>query len=430
MPSPNVTGVLHMGNLLSQILQDAFKRIARHCSKCTTWIPGTNHARISLQVKVEKELITNGINFKTIEREKFLEHASAWRDKHGSVILSQLKRLRVSCDFKNQVHPLDGGDSRGALTAFVELYKRGCIYRRKRIVNWCPKTQTALSDEEFTVKPQKSKLYYIQYDIVERPGRSIEISTTCPETILGDVAVAVNPEDERYKNLIGLHCKRSLNVMGIPIIADNAVDKDFGTGALKITPAHDSLDFAVGQWHNLLIIDISNPDGTLNARASDGFIDLDRFTAREKIAEKLQVMGVLSKVEEYENNIGFSERRNVPIEPRLSEPWFLKYPKVDESKRAISEGFIKFYSKYWERSICIGWTTFEIGASATSFGGAIAFPFGIKRIPIVAIATIGMFPLMDHLTLKTGNGTKMSLIPGPLLGYGRLVFLDGLTNKK
>ncbi|MDR0742428.1 MAG: valine--tRNA ligase [Puniceicoccales bacterium] len=350
MPPPNVTGVLHMGHLLNQTLQDVFVRQARHRNKCATWVPGTDHAGISMQIKVEKELMDNAINPREIGREKFLEHARVWRDKHGGVILSQLKSFGVSCDFKNQVHTLDESYSRGVLAAFVELYKRGYIYRGKRMVNWCPKTLTALSDEEVIMKPQKSKLYYIRYEVVERPGQFIEISTTRPETIPGDVAVAVNPEDERYKNLVGLHCRRPLNEAEIPIIADDAVVRDFGTGALKITPAHDAVDLAVGQRHNLPIVDILNADGTLNALAGREFAGLDRFAAREKTAEKLQAIGALVRIEEHENNIGFSERGDVPIEPRLSEQWFLKYPKVNEAKRAVSEGFIKFYPQHWEKT--------------------------------------------------------------------------------
>lgn len=350
MPPPNVTGVLHMGHLLNQTLQDVFVRRARHCNKCATWIPGTDHAGISLQVKVEKELRKNAINPREIGREKFLEHARAWRDKHDGAILSQLKSLGISCDFKNQVHTLDRSYSRGVLTAFVELYERGYIYRGKRMVNWCPKTLTALSDEEIIMKPQRSKLYYVRYEIMERPGAFIEISTTRPETIMGDVAVAVNPGDERYKNLVGLHCRRPLNEAKIPIIADDAVVRDFGTGALKITPAHDSVDLAIGQRHNLPITDILNADGTLNILAGHEFAGLDRFAAREKAVEKLQAIGALTKTEEYENSIGFSERGDVPIEPRLSEQWFLKYPKVNEAKRAVSEGFIKFYPKHWEKT--------------------------------------------------------------------------------
>jgi valyl-tRNA synthetase len=350
MPPPNVTGVLHMGHLLNQTLQDVFTRHARHRGKCATWIPGTDHAGISMQVRVEKELAARGINFKEIGREKFLEHAREWRDRHGGIILSQLKSLGVSCDFKHSVHTLDDDYSRAALTAFVELYGRGYVYRDKRMINWCPATLTALSDEEVTMRPQRSKLYYVNYEIVERPGQFIAVATTRPETIPGDVAIAVNPGDGRYADAIGLHCRRPLSAAEIPIISDSAVDKDFGTGALKITPANDSLDFEIGQRHGLPIIDVLSPDGTLNALAGVEFCGLDRFVARERAAEKLREIGALLKVEDHENSVGFSERGNVPIEPRLSEQWFFRYPKIEEAKRAVSSGFVKFYPKRWEKT--------------------------------------------------------------------------------
>ncbi|MDR1433175.1 MAG: valine--tRNA ligase [Puniceicoccales bacterium] len=349
MPPPNVTGVLHMGHLLNQTLQDVFTRRARHCNKCVTWIPGTDHAGISMQVKVERELAKDGIYHMDIGREEFLKRACEWRDRHGGIILSQLKKLGVSCDFKNSVHTLDGDYSRGVLTAFVELYKRGYIYRGKRMINWCPATQTALSDEEVTMRPQRNKLCYVRYEIVERPGEFIEISTTRPETIMGDVAVAANPADERYENLIGLHCRRPLNAAEIPIIADEAVDSSFGTGALKITPAHACADFEIGQRHNLPIIDVLAPNGTLNANGGE-FAGLDRFVAREKTVEVLRKIGALVKIEDHESNVGVSERGNVPIEPKLSEQWFLKYPKVEEAKRAVSGGFVKFYPRRWEKT--------------------------------------------------------------------------------
>ncbi|MDR3144466.1 MAG: valine--tRNA ligase, partial [Puniceicoccales bacterium] len=350
MPPPNVTGVLHMGHLLNQTLQDVFVRRARHRNMSATWIPGTDHAGISMQVKVEKELAKGGIDAKSLGREKFLQFAGEWRDRHGGIILSQLKSLGVSCDFEHSVHTLDADYSRGVLTAFVELHRRGYIYRGKRMINWCPATLTALSDEEVTMRPQRSKLFYVKYEIVERPGQFIEISTTRPETIMGDVAVAVNPRDERHGNLVGLHCRRPLNAAEIPIIADEAVAMDFGTGALKITPAHDGVDFDIAQRHSLPFLDILNQNGTLNSAAGPEFAAMDRFVAREKTAEKLFALGALVKVEDYENSVGYSERGNVPIEPRLSEQWFLKYPKVDEAKRAVARGFIKFYPKRWEKT--------------------------------------------------------------------------------
>lgn len=350
MPPPNVTGVLHMGHLLNQTLQDVFVRRARHQNKDTTWVVGTDHAGISMQVKVEKELAKDGIDWRRIGREKFLEHAKQWRDKHGGIILSQLKKLGVSCDFKHTVHTLDDDYSRAVLTVFVELYRRGYIYRGKRMVNWCPLSQTAISDEEVVMVSQKSKLYYIKYEIVERPGQFIEVSTTRPETIMGDVAIAVHPDDERFKSFIGLHCKCPLNRGPIVIISDSAVDPEFGTGALKITPAHDKVDFEVGQRHNLEFIDVLNPDGTLNKLAGDEFNGLDRFDARDKAAKVLEEAGALIKIGDYENNVGYSERGNVPIEPRVSEQWFLRYPKIEEAKRAVREGFIKLFPSRWEKT--------------------------------------------------------------------------------
>jgi valyl-tRNA synthetase len=339
-----------MGHLLNQTLQDVFTRRARHSNACATWIPGTDHAGISLQVMVEKELKKKGIEAKKIGRKKFLEHAREWRDRYGGVILKQLESLGVSCDFKNCVHTLDEDYSRCVLTMFVELYRRGYVYRGRRMINWCPATGTAISDEEVTMRPQKSKLYYVRYEIIEKPGTFIEIATTRPETIMGDVAVAVNQDDDRHIGLIGLHCRRPLNPAPIEIIADSAVDKKFGTGVLKITPAHDGIDFDIGRRHNLPIIDVLNGDGTMNANAGPEFAGLDRFVARDMAGKKLEEIGALVKIEDYENSIGFSERGQVPIEPRLSDQWFLRYPKVDEAKRAVSRGFIKFYPKRWEKT--------------------------------------------------------------------------------
>lgn len=350
MPPPNVTGVLHMGHLLNNTLQDFLTRYARHNNKSATWIPGTDHAGISMQVRVEKELEKKGLTRKAIGRENFLKHANQWRNEHGEMILKQLCKLGVSCDWKNKKHTLDPDYSQGVLTAFVELYRRGYIYRGKRMVNWCPVSLTALSDEEVKMVPQNSKLYYIKYYIVENPDQYIEVATTRPETIMGDTAVAVNPTDERYKNFIGLHCRRPLSDVEIPIISDQAVIKEFGTGALKITPAHDHVDFEIGQRHHLPIIDILNPDGTLNSLAGEKFCGLDRFVARKTVTKKLAENGLLIKEEEYSNNVGFSERGNVPIEPRLSEQWFLHYPKIEEAKLAITEGLIKFYPERWTKT--------------------------------------------------------------------------------
>jgi len=350
IPPPNVTGVLTMGHVLNNTIQDVLVRNARQQGCNAMWLPGTDHAGIATQTRVEKELRKDGKTRHDLGREKFLELAVDWRDKHGGIILKQLQSLGASCDWDRTAHTLDDDYSHAVLTSFVELFKRGYIYRGKRMVNWCPVSLTALSDEEVIMKPQKGTLYKMKYEIAEHPGEFIEISTTRPETLMGDTAVAVHPEDPRYQHLIGKHAIRPFPRKEIPIIADHHVEKDFGTGALKVTPAHDKADFEIGQRHKLETIDVFNPDGTLNELAGEPFVGLDRFEARKIAAEKLEEMGQLIEKEDYDNNVGFSERADVPVEPRLSEQWFLRYPKVTEAKRAVQKGFIKFYPERWEKT--------------------------------------------------------------------------------
>ncbi len=351
IPPPNVTGVLTMGHVLNNTIQDILVRRARQNGKSAVWIPGTDHAGVATQTKVEsylrKEKHTGA---RELGREKFIEIAKQWRDKHGGIIIEQLKKLGASCDWSRLVHTLDADYSRGVLTAFVELFRRGYIYRGKRMVNWCPVNLTALSDEEVVMRPQKSKLYRMKYELVEEPGTYLEISTTRPETIMGDSAVAVNPNDGRYGKYIGKHVWRPFPKEKIPVIGDDYVDVKFGTGVLKVTPAHDAADFEIGLRHNLPVIDVMNPDATMNSLAGDDFCGLDRFAAREKAVEKLAEMGQLVAVEDYENNVGFSERGGVPIEPRLSDQWFMRYPKVAEAKAAVESGAIKFWPKRWEKT--------------------------------------------------------------------------------
>jgi len=350
IPPPNVTGVLTMGHVLNNTIQDILVRRARQAGKSVLWQPGTDHAGIATQTRVEKKLRKEGKTRHDLGREKFLEVAREWRDAHGGLIFHQLERLGASCDWERAVHTLDDDYSDAVLQAFVKLYERGYIYRGKRMVNWCPESLTALSDEEVIMKPQSGVLYKMRYEIVEQPGQYIEISTTRPETLMGDTAVAVNPDDERYTSLIGSHVWRPFPREKLPIIGDEAVEKDFGTGVLKVTPAHDPLDFEIGVRHSLPMIDIMNPDGTLNELAGEDFLGIDRFKARNIAVEKLKDMGLLVDTEPYENNVGFSERADVPIEPRLSEQWFLKYPKVEEAKKVIRDGFIRFWPKHWEKT--------------------------------------------------------------------------------
>lgn len=350
IPPPNVTGVLTMGHVMNNTIQDILIRRARQSGKRALWIPGTDHAGIATQTRVERELRKEGLTRHDLGREKFLEKACEWRDKHGGIILEQLKRLGASCTWERNVHTLDEAYKHAVLTVFVELYKRGYIYKGLRMVNWCPTSLTALSDEEVIMKPSKSHLYKMRYEIVEHPEQYIEIATTRPETLMGDTAVAVHPEDERYKHLIGKHCWRPFPRAQIPIIADTAVEKEFGTGALKITPAHDIADFEIGKRHNLSSIEIISANGTLTENAGEEFAGMDRAQARKLAVKKLEELGLLVAVEDHENNLGFSERADVLVEPRLSEQWFLRYSKVEEAKTAVQEGYIRFWPQRWEKT--------------------------------------------------------------------------------
>jgi valyl-tRNA synthetase len=350
IPPPNVTGVLHMGHLLNNTLQDIMVRRARQEGKSALWLPGTDHAGIATQSRVEKELRQKeGKTRHDLGREKFIQVASEWRDKHGGIILGQLRKLGASCDWDRTVHTLDAGYSQAVLQTFVTLYERGYVYRGKRMVNWCPVSQTGLSDEEVIMKPSKGSLYRMRYEVAELPGTFLEISTTRPETIPGDAAVAVHPDDERYKHLIGKHVWRPFPRAQIPIVGDTAVEKEFGTGVLKVTPAHDRTDFDIGKRHNLPVIDVMNPDGTMNADAGP-LVGIERFKARGLAEKLLEELGALVKTEPYENTVGYSERADVPIEPRLSEQWFIRYPKIDEAKRAVTTGIIKFHPERWTKT--------------------------------------------------------------------------------
>lgn len=349
IPPPNVTGMLHMGHVLDNTLQDIFIRRARVEGKSSLWFPGTDHASIATQVKVEKALKEEGSHRRDIGREKFLERAWKWSDDHGGIILNQLRKLGASCDWRRTTFTMDPSYVRSVQEAFVKLYDRGFIYRGKRLVNWCPVSQTALSNEEVVMKPQKGKLYKMRYELVDEPGRFLEISTTRPETIMGDSAVAVHPDDERYKDLVGKMIWRPFPKAAIPIVADRAVELEFGTGVLKVTPAHDQVDFDIGKRHDLPVIDVMNPDGTLNELAGEEFAGMERFKGRKMAVKKLEELGLLVEAEDYDNNVGFSERADVPIEPRLSEQWYLKYPKVEEAKRVVENGTIRFHPKRWEK---------------------------------------------------------------------------------
>jgi len=356
IPPPNVTGMLHMGHVLNNTIQDILSRKARMDGKEVLWLPGTDHAGIATQVQVEKALKRDEKKTKhDLGREEFLKRVWTWKDKHGGIIINQLKKLGCSCDWTRERFTMDPEYSRCVQKVFVELYKKGLIYRGKRMVNWCPASQTALSDEEVEMKPQKGFMYHFKVEVAEAPGTWLTIATTRPETIPGDTAVAVNPKDPRYAHLIGQHIVRPLPVelpreqKLIPIIGDAHVDFEFGTGVLKVTPAHDKADFDIGQRHKLPVVEVINADGTMNDLAGADLSGLDRFKARKVAEEKLTELGALVEAKPYENNVGFSQRADVPIEPRLSEQWFLKYPSVEVSKACVADSRMKFHPDRWAK---------------------------------------------------------------------------------
>jgi len=345
IPPPNVTGVLTMGHVLNNTIQDILARKARMDGKEVLWLPGTDHAGIATQNVVEKTLKKAGqIKHRDdLGREALVAKIWEWKETYGGIILKQLRALGASCDWTRTRFTMDPEYSRCVQQVFVDLYQKGLIYRGKRMVNWCPASLTALSDEEVTMKEQKGFMYHFRVEVVEHPGTFLTIATTRPETIPADTAVAVNPKDPRYTHLIGKHVYRALPLdvpkeqRIIPIIADEHVAFDFGTGVLKVTPAHDKADFEIGLRHKLPVIDVLTPDGKLTAEAGAELAGLDRFVGRKRSAELLEAAGALDKAEPYTNNVGFSERADVPIEPRLSEQWFLKYPSVEASKACVAQ---------------------------------------------------------------------------------------------
>lgn len=327
IPPPNVTGVLHMGHMLNNTIQDILTRRARMLGKNACWVPGTDHASIATEAKVVGKLKDQGISKFDLSRDEFLGHAWEWTHKHGGIILEQLKKLGASCDWDRTAFTMDEPRSVSVINVFVDLYNKGLIYRGVRMVNWDPAAKTALSDEEVIFKEVQSKLYYLKYKIEGSENEFVTIATTRPETILGDTAVCVNPNDPRFTHLKGKRVLVPLINRSIPIIEDEYVDMEFGTGCLKITPAHDVNDYEIGLRFNLPSIDIFNDDGTLSEKAGL-FVGEDRMVVREKIMPELEAAGNVAKVEDYTNKVGFSERTHVPIEPKLSAQWFLKMEEL------------------------------------------------------------------------------------------------------
>ena len=342
MPPPNVTGVLHMGHMLNNTIQDILIRRARMKGFNACWAPGTDHASIATEAKVVKRLADQGIKKTDLSREEFIKHAWDWTHEYGGIILEQLKRLGASADWERTAFTMDEERSRSVFDVFVDLYNKGLIYRGVRVVNWDPAAQTALSDEEVIYKEQQGKLYYLRY-FVEGENRYVVVATTRPETIMGDTAVCINPNDERYRDLVGKSLIVPLVGRSVPIIQDEYVDLEFGTGCLKVTPAHDVNDYMLGEKHQLKTIDIFNDDATLNEHGGR-YAGMDRFAVREQIEKDLAEAGLLEKVEDYTNKVGHSERTDAVIEPKLSMQWFLRMTELAQpALKAVMDDDIKLH---------------------------------------------------------------------------------------
>jgi len=321
IPPPNVTGVLHMGHMLNNTIQDVLVRRARMRGYNACWVPGTDHASIATEAKVVKLLASQGIQKRDLSREEFLTHAWEWKEKYGGIILEQLKKLGSSCDWSRTRFTMEPSLYKAVVDVFVDLYKKGLIYRGTKMVNWDPQGLTTLSDEEVIFREIQDKLYYVKYVGVDFEG-TLLVATARPETIAGDVAVCVNPADERYASLIGKHVRVPLINREVPIIADDYIDIEFGTGVLKVTPAHDIHDYEIGAKFNLKVIDTLTEDGRIS-EAGELFVGMDRFEARKEWVKQLDANGLLEKVDDYTHNVGFSERTDAVVEPRISTQWFV-----------------------------------------------------------------------------------------------------------
>jgi len=350
IPPPNVTGVLHMGHMLNNTIQDVLVRRARMLGKNACWVPGTDHASIATEAKVVQKLREQGIKKSDLSRDEFLKHAFEWKDKHGGIILEQLKKLGASCDWDRTYFTMDKEYSESVISVFIDLFEKGKIYRGLRMVNWDPEALTALSDEEVLYKEVNSKLFFVRYKIENSEDDWLTIATTRPETILGDSAICVNPTDERYKKYIGKNVIVPIANRVIPIIADEYVEMDFGTGCLKVTPAHDTNDYDLGKKYNLETIDIFNANGTLNAHGLH-YEGSDRFEVRKLIEKELDEKGYLVKTEDHVNKVGFSERTNAVIEPRLSLQWFVSMKELAEpALENVQNGNIQFYPEKFKNT--------------------------------------------------------------------------------
>lgn len=350
IPPPNITGILHIGHILNNTLQDIYIRYKRMSGYNACWVPGIDHASIATEAKVVAMLKEKHITKDAISREEFLKYCYEWKEKYGGIIFQQLRKLGVSCDWQRERFTMDDHYYKKVVEAFVNLYKEGYIYRGYRMVNWDPASKSAISDEEVFYKEVQGKLWHFKYPVKDSKEFVI-VATTRPETMLGDTGIAVNPDDERYKHLIGKTIVLPIVGREIPLFADEYVDKEFGTGAVKVTPAHDVNDYEMGQRHKLEMINIFNEDATTNGNVPKEFRNLDRYEVREKVVTRMEELGLLHKVDNYTNKVGYSQRGNVPIEPYLSEQWFMKMAQLSfPAIKAVLDGKVKFHPEHWTKT--------------------------------------------------------------------------------
>lgn len=350
IPPPNITGILHIGHILNNTLQDIYVRYKRMKGFNACWVPGIDHASIATESKVVALLKEQGITKDNISREKFLEHCYEWKEKYGGMIFQQLRKIGISCDWERERFTMDGHYYKKVIEAFVHLYKEGLIYSGYRMVNWDPASKSAISDEEVFYKEVQGKLWYFKYPVKDS-NEFVIVATTRPETMLGDTGIAVNPEDERYRHLVGKMIVLPIVGREIPLFADEYVDKEFGTGAVKVTPAHDVNDYDMGLRHKLEIINIFNEDATTNGNVPKEFQEIDRYEVRKKVVARLEKLGLVHKIEDYTNKVGYSQRGNVPIEPYLSDQWFMKMDDLCKpALQVVLDGKVKFHPEHWVKT--------------------------------------------------------------------------------
>ena len=425
IPPPNVTGMLTMGHILNNTIQDIMIRTKRMQNYNACWVPGMDHASIATETKVVSYLKEKGIDKFEIGREEFLEHCREWKEKYGGIIIQQLKKLGVSCDWHRERFTMDDDYYKKVIETFVSLYREGKIYRGYRMVNWCPASKSAISDEEVIYKTVNGKLWYLKYPVLNT-DKFITVATTRPETMLGDTGIAVNPNDDRFKEFIGKSVLLPITQREIPVFADEYVDMEFGTGAVKVTPAHDLNDYEMGKRHDLEFINIFNDNASTNHNVPEEFRGLDRYIARKKVVERFEELGLLEKIEDYQTKIGYSERGGVPIEPYLSEQWFMKMDElVVPALDAVKSGKIKFYPDHWIKTYEHWMGNIKDWCISRQLWWGHRIPVWYNKLSKDIYCDI--IPPAD--ILKIGSRMKTSWIPGHQAGFGLMMCLEKMKNR-